>query len=65
MELADLVSLQRSAAMLGVGQKMPVDRDELLDMCSELVECRRAETTAPTTTGRVRDRQTLPLLCLR
>ncbi len=41
MELADLVSLQRSAAMLSTGQKMPVDRDELLDMCGELIETRR------------------------
>jgi len=42
--LADLVSLQRSAAMLGVGQKMPVDRDELLEMCSDLIECRQLLT---------------------
>jgi len=41
VELADLVSLQRSAAMLSTGQKMPVDRDELLDMCGELIETRR------------------------
>jgi len=41
VELADLVSLQRSAAMLSTGQKMPVDRDELLDMCGELIGTRR------------------------
>ena len=27
--------------MLSTGQKMPVDRDELLDMCGELIETRR------------------------
>jgi len=41
VELADLVILQRSAAMLTTGQTLPVDRDELLDMCSELIETRR------------------------
>jgi len=41
VELADLVTLQRSAAMLAPGQTLPVDRDELLDMCGELIETRR------------------------
>ncbi len=27
--------------MLGAGQKMPVDRNELLDICSELIDCRQ------------------------
>ena len=27
--------------MLTTGQTLPVDRDELLDMCSELIETRR------------------------
>lgn len=38
---AELVSLQRSAAMLGPGQQQPVDRELLYALCSELLEARQ------------------------
>ncbi len=41
MELADIIALQRSAAMLRPGQTMPVERDELLELCEEIVSSRQ------------------------
>ena len=38
---SELIALQRSAAMLGVGQKQPVDGELLEAICAELVEARR------------------------
>lgn len=37
---AELVALQRSAAMLRPGQSQPVDRDTLYEMTAELLEAR-------------------------
>jgi len=41
MELSDIIALQRSAAMLRPGQTMPVERDELLELCEEIVSSRQ------------------------
>ncbi len=41
MELADLVALQRSAAMMRPGQTMPVDRAQLMELCEEVVASRQ------------------------
>lgn len=41
MVTADLVALQRSAAMAPPGQRVPVDRDHLVALCSELIEARQ------------------------
>lgn len=38
--MADLVTLQRSVAMLPPGQKYAVDRDQLHALCAELIEYR-------------------------
>ena len=38
---AELVSLQRSAAMLTPGQSMPVERDVLYELCGEMLEARQ------------------------
>ena len=37
---ADLVSLHRSAAMLTLGQSLPVNREDLMSICDELLEVR-------------------------
>jgi hypothetical protein len=37
---AELISLHRSAAMQHRGQKVPVDRDELCELCEELIQLR-------------------------
>jgi hypothetical protein len=41
---SDLVALQRSAAMLRPGATLPVDRDQVFQMCSELIEARQLLT---------------------
>jgi hypothetical protein len=41
---SDLVALQRSAAMLPPGGSMPVGRDHVFDMCTELIESRQLLT---------------------
>ena len=41
MELADIVALQRSAAMLRPGQTMPIAREELIELCEEVVSSRQ------------------------
>ena len=38
---AELVALQRSAAMVPPGQRLSIDRDQLHAMCSELIEARQ------------------------
>jgi hypothetical protein len=38
---AQVVALQRSAAMLPPGQSLPVARDELFELCRELLEARQ------------------------
>lgn len=38
---AELVALQRSAAMLPPGQRLSVEREQLYAMCSELIEARQ------------------------
>lgn len=38
---ANLVTLQRSAAMLPAGTPVPVERDDLLELIEELFELRR------------------------
>ena len=38
---AEMTALQRSAAMLGSGQSMPVDRDQLLELCEEIIHSRQ------------------------
>jgi hypothetical protein len=40
LDTAGLTSLQRSTAMLPPGQQMPVDRDLLFELCSEVLEAR-------------------------
>lgn len=41
---SELVALQRSAAMLVPGTALPVDRDQLYLLCSELIEARQLLT---------------------
>ena len=41
---SDLVALQRSAAMLPPGGSMPVRREQLFEMCGELIESRQLLT---------------------
>ncbi len=41
VELADIVALQRSAAMLQPGQALSVDREELMALCEEVVASRQ------------------------
>ena len=36
----ELVALQRSAAMVGPGQSLPVRRETVTELCSELLELR-------------------------
>ena len=38
---ADLTSLMRSCAMLSSGQSIPVDRDQLYQLCEEVLETRQ------------------------
>ena len=38
---SDLIALQRSAAMLAIGQQQPVDGEVLEAICGELIEARR------------------------
>lgn len=40
MTTAELIALQRSTAMLQPGQRMPVEREQLQAICSELIEAR-------------------------
>ena len=42
--MGQLVALQRSAAMLTSGQSIPVGRDELLELCEELIDARQLLT---------------------
>lgn len=39
--LGKLTALRRSAAMVHVGGSIPVDRDELVEMCEELLATRQ------------------------
>ena len=41
MSMGQLVALQRSAAMLTSTQSIPVGREELLELCEELIESRQ------------------------
>lgn len=41
MSAAELVALQRSAAMLAPGSTLAVDRDVLYGLCTELIESRQ------------------------
>jgi hypothetical protein len=41
VDSAQITALQRSAAMLTRGQKLPVDRDELMALCEEVLESRQ------------------------
>lgn len=37
---AELIALQRSTAMLSPGQRVPVERERLQELCEELLESR-------------------------
>ena len=41
LDTAELVALQRSAAMLTPGQSMPIERDVLFELCGEVLEARQ------------------------
>ena len=41
VDTAELVALQRSAAMLTPGQSMPIERDVLFELCGEVLEARQ------------------------
>jgi hypothetical protein len=41
VDTAELVALQRSAAMLTPGQSMPIERDVLFELCGEVLEPRQ------------------------
>lgn len=38
---AELIAMQRSAAMLTPGRQQPVDRDVLIELCAEVLESRQ------------------------
>lgn len=40
LSTGDLTSLQRSAAMLSPGQSLPVARETLQELCTELLDAR-------------------------
>jgi hypothetical protein len=37
----EIVAISRSAAMLSPGQSLPVEREQLISLCEEVLECRR------------------------
>ena len=41
IDTADLVALQRSAAMVPPGEQIKVERDRLYALCTELIEARQ------------------------